>query len=199
LSNNEPIFKSIFGASWDALPPVMHKHYANRPYCNDCVQVEGCLEVMCKGPIRILAPLFRSLGQIPARNETNVPVTVLFRSNQTTADFQFDRVFKFKGTEPYHFRSRMRQLKGNEVVEIMRFRLAWKMLYLWDGEKVVLQHKGYALSLFGWLIPLPLTYLLGSGHAEETAVDENTFDMITHISHPWWGKIYEYKGRFEIT
>ena len=37
------------------------------------------------------------------------------------------------------------------------------------------------------------------GYAEEIAVDDNTFHMNTHISHPWWGKVYEYKGRFKIT
>jgi hypothetical protein len=40
--------------------------------------------------------------------------------------------------------------------------------------------------------------ILGSGYAEESAVDHNTFDMIVTISHPWWGKIYEYKGQFKI-
>ena len=80
----------------------------------------------------------------------------------------------------------------------MRFGFGWKMRYAWDGEKVVLSHKGYALQLFGHLIPLPLTILLGAGYAEEHPIDDNTFDMQTHITHPWWGKVYEYKGRFKI-
>ena len=162
------------------------------------MQVDGTLDVMCKGPIRLLAPLLSFLGQIPACNEIGVPVTVLFRSDPTSADFRFDRVFNFKGAKPYAFRSRMRQIKDNEVVEIMRFGLAWKIFYLWDCEKVVLRHNGYALSLFGRLMPLPLTFLLGSGYAEEIAIDEDTFDMRTHIHHPWWGKVFEYKGRFNI-
>jgi len=90
------------------------------------------------------------------------------------------------------------QIKGNEVIEVMRFGLGWKMLYLWEDGKVILKHSGYALHLFGRFIPVPLTLLMGRGYAEEIAVDENTFDMITHITHPWWGKIYEYKGRFEV-
>jgi hypothetical protein len=92
----------------------------------------------------------------------------------------------------------MLQIKGNEVIEIMRFGLGWKMRYSWDGEKVILAHCGYALNLFGHFIPLPLTILLGAGYAEEHAIDDNTFEMLTHITHPWWGKIYEYKGRFEV-
>lgn len=195
---DEPTFKSIFGKTWDDLPPVMHKHYANRPYSDDLTIVEGTLDVTCAGPMKLLAPLMKLMGQVPAHNEKSVDVTVRFQSDKNTKEFHFNRIFNFKKIKPYNFRSRMVQIKDNEVIEIMRFGVGWKMLYLWDGEKVILQHRGYAWSLFGHLIPVPLTLLMGKGYAEEIAVDDNTFDMMTHITHPWWGKIYEYKGRFEV-
>ena len=92
----------------------------------------------------------------------------------------------------------MIQVQDNVVIEVMRFGLGWKMRYTWDGTKVILSHKGYALKLFGHFVPVPLTLFMGKGYAEEVAVDEHRFDMITHITHPWWGKVYQYKGRFEI-
>ena len=46
MNNSEPTFKSVFGASWDDLPPVMKQHYANQPYSNDEVTVEGTLDVV---------------------------------------------------------------------------------------------------------------------------------------------------------
>lgn len=195
---SEPIFKSIFGDSWDDLPSVMHKHYANRPYTDDEVVVKGALDVMCAGPIKLMGPLMRLMGQIPARNEKAVPVTVQFQSDKNSKAFHFVRTFNFQNDTPYIFHSRMMQIKDNEVIEIMPFGLGWKMLYRRNGEKVVLEHNGYALRLFGHFIPVPLTLLMGKGYAEETAIDENTFDMITHITHPWWGKVYEYKGRFKV-
>ncbi|MCD8497048.1 MAG: DUF4166 domain-containing protein [Alphaproteobacteria bacterium] len=194
----EPIFKSIFGDDWAKLPPVMRKHYTIRPYTADTVTVKGALDVMCRGSIRLMAPLLKAMGQIPAHNETGVPVTVHFRSDENSRAFHFQRRFHFKNAAPYEFRSRMVQIKGDEVVEIMRFGLGWKMRYGWDGSKVVLEHRGYVLRLCGNFIPIPLALFIGKGYAEETAVDENTFDMVTHITHPWWGKVYEYKGRFEV-
>lgn len=196
--NDESIFKSVFGESWGDLPVVFKRHYANRPYTNDETVVEGHLDVTCRQPLLLLGPVMRLMGQIPACNEQRVPVTVRFQSDQDSRSFHFARTFNFKNVRPYSFHSRMVQLKDNEVIEIMRFGLGWKMLYLWDGEKVVLQHRGYALCLFGHFIPVPLTLLMGKGYAEEITVDENTFDMITHITHPWWGKVYEYKGRFTL-
>lgn len=198
-SNNVPIFKNIFGKSWDELPVVIHKHYANCPYTDDVTIAEGTLNVMCKGPLKFMAPLMKAMGQIPAHTENGVPVTVKFQSDKNSKEFQFNRTFKFRNAEPYAFRSRMLQIKDNEVIEIMQFGLGWKMLYRWTGEKVVLEHRGYALRLFGYFIPVPLTMLVGKGYAEEIPIDENTFDMMTDITHPLWGKIYEYKGRFKIT
>jgi len=145
-----------------------------------------------------LSPLMKLLGQIPAFNEKDVPVTVQFESDLNSKAFHFNRCFKFPGREPYVFHSRMLQIKDNEVIEIMKFGLGWRMMYLWDGEKVILAHKGYSLQFFGHLIPLPLTILIGAGNAMEYPVDENTFDMEVTITHPWWGEVYGYKGRFEV-
>lgn len=195
---DEPIFKSVFVECWNKLPSVFKKHYGNRPYTNDVTVVEGTLNVMCKPPLLWLAPIMKVMGQIPARNQNDVHTVVEFKSDRNSKSFHLNRVFYFKNKSPYSFQSRMIQIKGNQVIEIMRFRLGWKMIYEWDGEKIILRHNGYALNLFGHFIPVPLTLFMGKGYAEETAIDDNTFDMMTNITHPLWGKVYEYKGRFEI-
>ena len=196
---DQPIFQTIFGANWNKVPTVIRRHYAIRPYADDRVTVEGTLDVMCRGPVRWLRPLFLLLGMIPPFNANKVPVTVVFESSRNSRDFLFNRTFHFAGRKPYRFRSRMRQIADDEVVELMRFGIGWKMRYLWRDDKVILQHRGYVLSLLGHLVPLPLTALFGAGHAEETAVDDETFDMWVEIRHPWWGKIYGYSGQFRIS
>lgn len=194
---HEPTFKPIFGDDWDALPTVMKAHYQNRPYSHDETLVKGTLDVMCKPPLSWLAPVMKLMGQIPTRTANNVPTTVRFGSHPDNRGFQFNRVFHFTNGD-YGFTSRMVPIKDDVLIEIMRFRLGWKLRIFWDGEKVVLEHKGYALALFGHYIPLPLTLLMGKGYAEEHAIDDHTFEMMTHITHPLWGKLYEYKGRFEV-
>ncbi|MBI2234465.1 MAG: DUF4166 domain-containing protein [Micavibrio aeruginosavorus] len=198
MNANEPIFKSVFGAAWDDLPPVIKRHYANRPYTDDKVTVEGVLHVTCAGPVKAFAPFFWLMGGIPPHNEKDVPVTVHFESDRNTKAFHFNRIFHFKTRNPYAFRSRMIQIADSDIVEIMRFGIGWRMRYLWQDGKVILQHKGYCLSLFGHLIPLPLTPVMGAGYAEEIPVDDETFDMFVHITHPRWGKVYEYRGRFKV-
>ncbi len=195
---NEPIFKNIFGHDWANLPPVMQKHYANRAYSNDITTVEGALDVMCAGPIKALAWIFWLLRGIPPYSEKNVPVTVSFESDTKSKSFHFNRIFHFNTRESHSFKSRMVQVDGNEVVELMQYRVGWRMNYVWEDERVKLKHKGYVLYLMGKFIPVPLGLLLGVGNAQEVAVNDNEFDMVVTMTHPLWGKIYEYKGRFTV-
>ncbi len=195
---SEPIFKGIFGSAWNKLPKVLHKHYRNKPYTNDITVVNGKLDVECSGPIKWFAPFFWLMRGIPPHTEKEVHVTVNFESNKDTKAFHFNRLFHFKNRKPYYFKSTMVQIKGNEVIEIMRSGLGWRMNYLWEDGKVKLKHKGYIIYVLGHYIPVPLTFLVGKGHAEEIAIDDNTFEMFVDITHPWWGKIYEYKGYFTI-
>lgn len=195
---SEPTFKSIFGDTWKHLPLVIQKHYSIRPYSDDITTAVGTLDIMCTGPIKYFSTLFWLMGSIPPHNEKDVPVTVHFKSDQHTKYFHFVRTFYFKNRKTYQFRSRMIQTTENEVIEIMRFGFGWKMQYLWEDSRVKLKHKGYVLKIFGHFVPLPLTVLMGEGNAEETVIDDHNFKMFTDITHPKWGKIYEYKGCFEI-
>lgn len=194
-----PVFKSVFGDAWDTLPPVMRKHYANRPYTNDCVTLEGALDVMCAGPIKALWWLFILMNSVPPFNESTVPTTVNFRSDRNTQGVHFNRVFHFKNRKPYGFRSYVLQIRGDDVMESSGFGIGWRMRYVWEDGKVVLKHHGYAMKVLSHYIPLPLEALLGRGYAEEIPVDDDTFDMCMNLTHPRWGKIYEYKGRFRVT
>ena len=195
---DQPIFKSIFGEDWDKLPPVMHKHYAIRPYSDDIITVKGELDVMCRGPVRLFSPLFRLMRNVPPVNEESVPVIVHFSADKNRPTFHFHRTFYFKEHKPYSFRTAMIQIRGNEVVEMMAFGLCWRMNYLWEDGRVILRHKGYAFRAFGHFIPLPITWLIGRGDAWERAIDENKFEMSATITHPLWGKVYEYKGWFDV-
>lgn len=195
MTTHEPIFKPVFGKSWDDMPLIMHKHYANRPYSNDISTVDGALDVMCKW---YLKPFFWLFGTAPPYNKKNIPVTVHFTSQPDTKAFCFDRIFHYKEGEPYHFRSRLTPIKDNEVIEQMSHGICWHSCYSWNGEQVILEHKGYSLRLGNINIPLPLTWLLGRVDAYENPIDDHTYDMCATITHPLLGKVYEYKGQFKV-
>ncbi len=148
--------------------------------------------------MNLLRPFYRVLGSIPAVSANDVPVKVNFDSSTNTKAFHFNRIFHFH-SKPYQFHSRMLQVNGSEVIEVMRFGICWRMNYGWDGEQVTLRHKGYALNFFGYFLPLPITPLVGRGDANEMAIDDDYFDMKVKITHPVFGIVYSYGGRFKVT
>lgn len=196
---NTPLFQSIFGNAWEQLPSVMHKHYALRAGSNDTVTVEGTLDVERSWLARLLSPMLSLFGALVPYSGTNIPVTVRFSSPLNTCAFYFDRIFHFPGQKPCHFRSRMEQITGNEVVEFMRFGIGWRIHYAWDGHKVRLHHAGYVWRIFGMLIPLPLELLIGRGEAWEEPLSEDSFRMWMGVVHPWFGQTYSYGGTFHVT
>ena len=193
--SDEPIFKPIFQDRWDDLPPVMRKHYANRPFCDDVSIVEGELDVMCKWFVK---PFFHLLRTVPPYTQTKVPVTVAFTSQPHSAGFGFERVFHFDGKSPVKFHSRMFHRGGGEIMELMQFGICWHSNYNWDGTNVTLTHKGYSLRISKRNIRLPVTFLIGRGDAVETPIDDTSFSMGVTLTHPIFGKIYSYAGIFSV-
>ncbi len=195
----QPIFQPVFGERWDDLPPVMKKHYAIRPYSNDLVIVDGTMDVECHWPLRLAQPFYRLMGSVPLTTEYGARCTVHFQSNPRNRNFGFIRHFWFVHRRFYRFRSRMLTLGGDNVIEVMRFGFCWRMFFRWEDGKVKLIHNGYGLYWLGHLIPLPITWLLGRGDAEEIPLDDDRFAMKVIMSHPWFGILYSYSGTFRVT
>jgi hypothetical protein len=195
---NAPIFQSIFAESWSRLPPVFLKHYANRAFTRDCVTVEGRMFVETSLLIRLLGPFLRLAGALVPQAGSDIPVTVSFRSEPDSQAFCLEREFRFPARHAYHFRSRMVPNGENEVIEWMRVGIGWRASYSFVNGRIVLAHRGYVFNVFGWMMPLPLEALLGVGHASETALDDERFEMAMEIRHKFFGRVYAYGGIFCI-
>jgi predicted DCC family thiol-disulfide oxidoreductase YuxK len=198
-NDDDPIFKFVFGADWERLPRVMHRHYANRAYRDDVVTVTGTLNVYSSFLGRLLKPGFRWANALVPYEGADIPVTVEFHTCTQSNAFRFERTFHFPGRAPYVFRSTMIPVGGNELVEIMGRGIGWRTAYSWDGSKVILRHRGYVIRLFNVFIPLPFTFLMGAGYAEEIALGDDSFSMWTEIRHPLWGRVFGYDGTFKVT
>lgn len=199
MNNQDPLFKSVFGAIWDKMPPVFHKRYANRPHSHDITIVEGEMDIYFSKVMLVLIPLFRIFHVlVPFRGEA-IPVKVEFLSQIDAATVRLVRKFYFPGRQPYEFNSQMHILGNNDVIEFMQSGLGWRTDYYFDGIKVVMRHKRYVLKVLGLNIPLPLELILGKGHAEEEMIDDNSYRIAMTISHPWFGTMYGYSGIFTFT
>jgi hypothetical protein len=198
-----PIFRAVFGDAWDNLPPVMHKHYANRPFTRDAVTVQGFLTIEMAPIARLFAPLMKLTGVLVPYAGNALPATVRFLSEPDSDAFIFDRVITVPGKPPFRFRSRMipagKNSPPHERVEFMRVGIGWHTGFHWKDGKIMLDHRGYAIRPWGKLISLPLNFLFGRGKAVEEPLDENRFRMGMEIHHFLFGVVYRYHGDFTVT
>ncbi|WP_333023860.1 DUF4166 domain-containing protein, partial [Wolbachia endosymbiont of Pentidionis agamae] len=190
-------FANVFKKQWKNLPLAIKKRYVNRSYSNDVVTVKGKLNVHCSWVIYLLKPLLKIFNTLVPYQGKDIPVTVNLTSKSDSNLLHFNRTFYFPHKE-YHFRSRMMVMKDNSVIEFMRFNLGWHMNYFYDGKKVIMEHRRYVWKICKFLIPLPLSLILGKGYAEEEALSDNEFRMYFEIRHKLFGKVYGYDGNFII-
>jgi len=198
MTSSQPTFQAIFGPQWDQLPPVMLQHYANHPYSNDVITATGKLDVEFGWLIKLASPFLRLFGVLVPYQGHDIPVTVYFRSEPDSTAFCLDRHFHFTKTKPYIFYSKLVPIKDNIVIEFMKLGIGWKHQFCYEHNRVKLRHLAYVLKLFGIIIPIPINLILGHGYAEEEALSTNTFRMKMNITHPLFGKMYEYRGEFKV-
>lgn len=192
----EYIFQDVFGADWDKLPPVLQKRYAIRVDGSNAVTVEGKLDIEGSRVSRLLKPLLLFFGALVPYEGKDVPVTVKFRAENGMMDFE--RVFSFPGHEPFRFRSRIEPRQNGDTVEYMRFGFGWRGDYRFDGSKIRITHRSYVLRIFGFLLPLPLSLVMGKGYGEEWAESADSFGMMIELRHFLWGKTFGYHGFFRV-
>lgn len=199
MNSSQPIYQSIFGTHWHALPAVIKHHYANPPFCHEANLAKGMLTVKMNRIARLITPLFRLFGALVPYQGESVPVTVCFRSEPKSNALRFERTFHFSNRKVAIFNSRMQPLCDNQLIEYFRFGVGWKHRCYFDGEKVIFQHLGYVWTVAGRSIPIPLSLLIGKAYAEETPLPNHAFALRVVLIHPLFGRLYEYHGQLEMT
>ncbi|ESQ94154.1 DUF4166 domain-containing protein [Asticcacaulis benevestitus] len=198
-----PIFAAVFAEQWDALPPALKAHYANRGFTRDRVTVTGTLTIRMGPLLRFLSPLLRLSRMLTPWPGDDVPCTVAFHSEPDSNAFIFERRFSFPGRAPHVFRSKLVPQAPHHVIEYMASGLGWRCGYSFEDGRVRLFHKGYVWRLFG--VDLPVTFLgellAGKGFAFEEASGDMSFSMAMGLKGGPFGRLtaYSYSGDFTVT
>ena len=193
---NKPIFKPVFGDTWVLLPKVFLRHYQISCDSNERVVAKGLMDIKTHGLLKLFKPIYRLLKMAPIISCKQVPCEVIYSSKAKTNYILLTRSFHFPNKKSYSFQSKMLPLYENVVLDIMHFGFCWKLKYYYEQNKIKLEHLGYGLKLCKYIIPLPITFILGKIEAYEYVIDEQKFGMYAHIKHPWFGILYSYQGEF---
>lgn len=199
MKQTEPLFQSLFGQQSDTLPIALRKRYGNFPFSDEITAMEGKMDISYSRMMGYFLVFFKIFNILVPYAGQGIPVSVIFKSQLHSSLYIFTRLFYFPGKKPYQFRSRIECKKENELIELLFFGIGWRAQCTYDGNKVLLQHQRYVLKIFGRYIPLPFIFLLGKPYAEEQATSDNSFRMLMNMTHPLFGKMFEYTGEFTFT
>lgn len=192
------IFQPAFGEQWSKLPPVLHKHYANRSHSRDTVVMQGTMQFEASRMARLLSPLMRLSGMVPMFTAKDVPATVQMASQPDKSSLAFHRVFNVPGRKPLTFLTEMEPMGGSRFIDWTRDDIGWHMEIASDENGVTMSHCGYYGRLFGKIFRLPLEWLIGTCNAWEKVEGDNHFSMRMEIRRRNGKLFYTYSGEFQI-
>ncbi|MBW8881206.1 MAG: DUF4166 domain-containing protein, partial [Asticcacaulis sp.] len=175
---------------------------ANRPFTNDVVSHEGTLDIRMSPLMRRFRWLLRLTGVLVPFEGNGVRCVVYTKSQPTSKTYVFERHFFPTGGAEYVFRSELVCVAPHVVIEYFAFGGGWKATYTYDGERVRIEHAGFAWRVFGKHVPLPgwLAAVFGVGAAFELATATNRYTMRSALSHKGLGQtLLSYEGEFTVT
>jgi len=202
MSNNiQPVIKQALGDNWTQLADIVKQHYEITPGASSELTIEGVMDEVYHSTI---AKLFllpgRIFGALVPYKGRNIPTSV---RNWTTEDNNkamfWHRTLDFPDKPPLIFSSRMEHIKGDEIIEYVRFGMGIRMSISVDNGALVFNSKGYVWNIGGIRLPIPAWLILGDARIIEKATAGNKFYINFEMIHPLMGKTFSYSGTFSIT
>jgi hypothetical protein len=191
------IFQKVLAEDWDRLGSVIKRHYFLRPFSEDYICVRGEMSEIDHSFIaKLFLPFGVLFGAVVPYRGRNVPVDVHYNTSKANANIYWDRVFKFSDQRHYHFKSYMEPVRDNEVIEFVRFGVGMRLKVTVENGAIVFRDCGYIWRIFGRDIPIPVNLVFGHAYVEERPIDDNTFSMKMILTHPIFGVLFRYEGKF---
>ena len=183
------IMKLALGDQWQALPPPLKRHYQDG---NN--QDIGHLDVEYPGFMQPYLNLLKLFGALVNKRGVDIKTTV---KKYTDHDTQYwRRTLHYPDSRLRTFNSRWIYAGENKLIEFTNPMLGLKMEVWVEGEDLYYSGLCYIIKLGKLHIPIPEWLVLGHTTIVERAVDDAHFEMDFRLTHPLFGQVFRYSGRF---
>lgn len=187
--NKIPLMQQALGAQWQQLPTTLQAHYQHGTNTD-----VGALDI---GYPRLMQPylsFLRLLGALVNRRGKAVPTTVEKWMDGDTQ--RWKRTITFPDGKVIFFNSHWVYAGGSELIEYVSPFMGLRMAVSVVDGKLHYSGRHLVLKLGSVLIPIPEWLVLGHTTIVETALDEGGFAMDFRLTHPWFGEVFRYAGKF---
>ncbi len=176
---------------WEALPAPLKTHYRLKPHTT-----HGGLSIAYP---RFMSPLLHALrrfGALVNRRGEAVPTAVAKHMADDTQHWR--RSIRFADGQEIIFASQWQAEGGNRLTEYVNRHLGLCMAVKVENDTLIYEGCHFVLRVGALKLRLPENLLLGHTHIVERAIDDQNFVMDFRVTHPIFGEVYRYGGKFSI-
>lgn len=185
------MMQSLLGDDWHKLPPALQAHYR----AGTTTEV-GQMDIEYPWFMQPYLSLMHCFGALINRRGQDLATQVDKRTEG--GRLYWHRSIAYPDTKTVHFNSFWQLANNRQIIEFVNPLLGLKMVpEVKQGE---LHYHGisFIFKLGRWLIPIPEWLVLGHTTIVEQAVDDAHFAMDFRLTHPLFGQLFRYSGKFAV-
>lgn len=186
------LMQDALGSDWDKLPPALQAHYGY----GTTVDI-GHMDIEYPNFMQPFLSILRVFGALVNRSGQQIPTRV---EKNVVAERQYwRRTISYPDGKVINFNSYWVLADSNQLIEFVNPLLGLQMAMHVEGGQLHYRGVRYVVKLGAWHLPIPEWLALGHTTILETEIDETHFAMDFRLTHPLFGQIFRYAGKFEAT
>ena len=184
------LMQQALGADWDKLSPALQAHYRFGTTTDT-----GSMDIEYPRFMQPVWSILRLLGALVDRQGKSVTTIV---EKRVVGERQvWQRTITYPDGQIVRFDSFWVAAGNAEVIEFVNPVLGLQMAPYVVGEKLHYRGVSFIAKLGPVTIPIPEWLVLGHATIIEEALDDTHFAMDFRLTHPLFGQLFRYSGKFE--
>ncbi|TVO67057.1 DUF4166 domain-containing protein [Denitromonas ohlonensis] len=184
------LMQLALGADWDKLPPALQAHYRFGTTTDT-----GEMDIEYPRFMQPLLSVLRVFGALVDRSGRQVSTVV---EKHVVGDRQhWRRTITYPNGKVIRFDSFWVSAVHGQVIEFVNPVLGLQMAPFVTENRLHYRGVRFVAKLGPILLPIPEWMVLGHTTIVEEAVDEKHFAMDFRLTHPLFGQVFRYSGKFE--
>jgi hypothetical protein len=184
------LMQQALGADWEKLPPALQAHYRFGSTVDT-----GSMDIEFPRFMQAVWSILKLFGALVDRKGNGV-MTIVEKS--VVGERQvWRRTITYPDGQVVRFDSFWVAAGNGEVVEFVNPVLGLQMAPYVVGEKLHYRGVKFIAKLGPVTIPIPEWLTLGHATIVEEALDDTHFAMDFRLTHPLFGQLFRYSGKFE--
>lgn len=186
------LMQTALGDSWSKLPAALQIHYQFGKTTDT-----GFMDIEYPRFMQPFLNVLRVFGALINQSGRKVPTVV--EKNVAGERQYWRRTIFYPSGKVVHFNSFWESAGDGQLIEFVNPILGLQMSVHVEGERLHYRGIKFVMKLGRVLLPIPECMVLGHTTIIEEALDSTHFAMDFRLTHPLFGQVFRYSGRFEAT